>query len=705
MAMADDDDTLHNNLTQWITQNGGSVHRNLALHTPNSHEICNDGVNDTITMKTQPYKFSHRGIFAKHGPISKGEVLIRLPCQLALDGSHLPKNYDTSACQNSDAPLSTACGNISKAQQQRNASAWLRCLASLMNAWHRKNRCTEDNLGNGKDNSLKQYETSPSTSSVSKTFNCYDPYLASLPKEYDSLLNWSEGEIKYFLSETTLGMTVLLQDTKCTANSAVSNSDTNSSTIVEEGGHERALHERFVKTVVPYLTFLRNNGLILEEGGGRQFCDPKQPKRQKIETTSTVESNSSEISDQLEYLFPLFREGCMCISTRAFHMQFPTNSSDNSTTDTNSDNSYRGPYLLPYIDLLNHAPRCSSKHVTTLSRDTDGSFVMLAERDIAIDEEICHSYDSGGVANNQESTQESDGLNSAQLLQTFGFVDLQDASKRLLEYYPKQNNNKDGDQYSHSLDNITPAVLTKKAISIACKQLAKSSFPSTLRRFMDESGMLDEGWECWEMPALEEESSCRWNLLSSYSDEFLITFGGSISDELITICCLHLLPEDAINDLLDESKKEGGSCESRQQSLLLGQEVLNDFYLGKLVLQAMNNAIKEKMNAYKVSSSDLLANCKQHEQVPRFLECLRGLYCSESQSESPFCWGESCEKDLSVLSKMTPHEEEYSTDLMQKFKYGMVISLEERTCLLEMKKKVLDMTVELDGEREQSNDM
>ena len=60
---------------------------------------------------------------------------------------------------------------------------------------------------------------------------------------------------------------------------------------------------------------------------------------------------------------------------------------------------------------------------------------------------------------------------------------------------------------------------------------------------------------------------------------------------------------------------------------------------------------------------------------------------------------------MSVLSKMTPHEEEYSTDLMQKFKYGMVISLEERTCLLEMKKKVLDMTVELDGEREQSNDM
>ena len=125
--MADDDDTLHNNLTQWITQNGGSVHRNLALHTPNSHEICNDGVNDTITMKTQPYKFSHRGIFAKHGPISKGEVLIRLPCQLALDGSHLPKNYETLACQNSDsdAPLSTAGGNVSKSQQQRNASAWL----------------------------------------------------------------------------------------------------------------------------------------------------------------------------------------------------------------------------------------------------------------------------------------------------------------------------------------------------------------------------------------------------------------------------------------------------------------------------------------------------------------------------------------------------------------------------------------------------
>lgn len=35
--------------------------------------------------------------------------------------------------------------------------------------------------------------------------NIYDHYLASLPNEYDSLLNWSVCEIRLFLVGTSLG--------------------------------------------------------------------------------------------------------------------------------------------------------------------------------------------------------------------------------------------------------------------------------------------------------------------------------------------------------------------------------------------------------------------------------------------------------------------------------------------------------------------
>ena len=64
----------------------------------------------------------------------------------------------------------------------------------------------------------------------------------------------------------------------------------------------------------------------------------------------------------------------------------------------------------------------------------------------------------------------------------------------------------------------------------------------------------------------------------------------------------------------------------------------------------------------------------------------------------PFCWGEKEVTDARVLSEIMSLDDERYTDLLQKFKYGMVISLEERACLLELKKKTLDLLVQLDGE-------
>ena len=87
--MSATDDSLHGKLAGWIARHGGEVHRSLALHTP-------AGAEETGGGEDSPNKFSHRGIFANHGPIKEGEVLVRLPRRLALDGSRLPSSYASS---------------------------------------------------------------------------------------------------------------------------------------------------------------------------------------------------------------------------------------------------------------------------------------------------------------------------------------------------------------------------------------------------------------------------------------------------------------------------------------------------------------------------------------------------------------------------------------------------------------------------------
>ncbi|KAL3809921.1 hypothetical protein ACHAXA_005335 [Cyclostephanos tholiformis] len=438
------------------------------------------------------------------------------------------------------------------------------------------------------------------------------------------------------------------------------------------------LRERYHRTVVPYLMYLmdreclrteadavvRNDGIPPTappprdyekddgddddngEGGGN-------PKRRRTEVARSLAKGTDDDaalrSTDAELLYPLFLEGCQCISTRAFHMQQQSSPSSAASRDR-PDETYHGPYLLPYVDLLNHSPGGTSECVTTLRRYDDGSFVLLAERDIASGEEIRHSYDSSGMMAAATSTDDDDdgtrtscgespggALNSAQLLRT-------------------------------------------------CALLAESSYPRALRDFMDESGLSDDGWEHWEMPTSEELRS-RGDLLSSFSDEFVVPFCGTLSDELISVCCLHFLPQDAIDELLGESN-DG----NRSRNLQFGNEALEDHFLGKLVLRSIVNALDSKLNSYKVSSTDFLMGCSQDEQAQKFVDFLGGVYLLGYESGS-FCWGENGIMDAMALSKMKP-----SSDLAQKFSYGMVISLEERSCLLKLKQNILEMLVEFDGD-------
>jgi len=520
---------------------------------------------------------------------------------------------------------------------------------------------------------------------------------------------------------------------------------------------ENSLKKRYETTVVPYLKYLNDNGFDFLFGG-KEPHDCKHVKRRKIDNSSaprqaeqqypSKQSNEpnddegSANSSKYDELYPLFRQGCMCISTRAFHMQSPAWNGDLSKVgnhDHYADASpgYQGPHLLPYIDLLNHAPRHSRKHVTTLTRDPkDGSFVMVAERDIGVGEEICHSYDSSGVVADDETTEVGDSnedcaetgrlggsssLTSAQLLQTFGFVDVEEVAGKLSCLVDGRGNASAGatpipkSKRTNIGDNLTPAILTKKEICRVCRQVAQSPYPSSLQSVMESSGLVDEGWEYWDMPTHiraddtdninsngKNNGNVRQKALDHLPDEIAVLFNNPLSDDLITILCLNFLPDDALAELAESSEDQG---------LVLGHEVLDDYFLGKLVLHSILIVVSEKLEAYKVSFEEFQAVFKRcsniEKQYSGLMVLLQRLHCSngsdgEKASSGSFFWGENVADDIKLISKTTTSElielEQLRApdDVIQKLAYGISVSLEERASLLELKRMAMIKFIQLD---------
>ena len=631
------DSTIHHRLSQWIIENGGHIHKSLALCTPDTvHE-------DPSPASNKAHHYSQRGIFSKHAAIKKGEELIRLPEKLALDGKDLPMSYG-----------------------DRNASPWLRCLACLLQSWHIRDGMLEAASGQ-KD----------------ATIDDKGCYLASLPEEYDSLIDWTSWELRSFLAGTSLGTFAM---------AGVENNDSDTAQCDEDGELERNMHKRYETTVLPYLKYLKMQHGFFEDIGGacsvgdttknESISDPTpDAKRQKVD--------NNKDGNSMDHLYNYFRQGCKCISTRAFHMQ---SSSDSA--------GYQGPYLLPYIDLLNHASHGSPKHVTTLQRDpNDGSFVMVAERDIEQGEEICHSYDSGAVKSEitDATTAMSGSLNSAQLLQTFGFVDTKSIGN--LSILLQTENSFSSDE--HKSFNLTPAILSKDDICRICEDVSRSAYPESLRVSMNESGLVDEGWEHWDLPsekgksdkvAGQKDSSndSRQRAIDSFPSEVVVTFESPLSDEIITICSLNFLPEEAIDELCESSKDK-----NEQNSVLLSKEVLEDYFLGMLVLQSILKIVDERMRHYKVHLNKDDFEC--NTTVSTFLKLMWCAY--KTTGDDPLLWGDQEVKDLNVLSTLNDtidgQNDAMTRGLITKFKCGMTVSLEERACLLQLKKAVLNMMMQL----------
>mmetsp|Transcript_18615 Transcript_18615/g.40312 ORF Transcript_18615/g.40312 Transcript_18615/m.40312 type:complete len:585 (-) Transcript_18615:56-1810(-) len=545
----------HDELVQWIRRNGGEIHPNLTL----------DAVNDTS-----------RGIKASQG-IEKGELLIRLPGNLALDGSSLPLTFIVESAAASSGDDNNKSSDTKQIAERRTASAWLRCLTSLLT------QCSR-HRGDRTNNVLKEQSEID-----------FGPYLDSLPDSYDTLLDassWPDEDVSTLLGGTALGM------------------------MVEEERRNHTLKERCNLSVKPYL---KHVGLWAED------CDDE-------------EKESSRFNE--------FQRACACVSTRGFHLQ----QKDGETAAEESaqgpaDGNYSGPYLLPYIDLLNHS---TEKKCTTLQRDTsDGTFTMIAERPINAGEEICHAYGKG--------------LTSAQLLQTFGFVET-GASKRAAgnEW---SGDDEDGSDGSNGVRyGTTPVTISAQAVLRACRSVIDSSFPEELRDTMEENDIPDE---TWGLPT-EERDILSHGLIS---DDIIAAVDKPLPDELVTLCCLPFMPDEVY-------------AEWSSDSCLWSAEILEDYFLGKLALRSLMKVLGAKMEQYSALDSSA---------------CGFNVLVDDEHKG-----GGQGDPDVLLLKRLLKAS---SKDIVDESKrrraiYALTIRLEEKHCLRVLQKEMINVLRSLDDDEE-----
>ena len=322
-------------------------------------------------------------------------------------------------------------------------------------------------------------------------------------------------------------------------------------------------------------------------------------------------------SDSLQ----VFKQLSMCISTRGFHMQPPEDGeaevAEASDKKPAAKTKYVGPFLLPVIDLLNHS---DTNKTTTLQRDQGtGAFCMIAERDVSEGEELTHSYGD---------------LTASQLLQTFGFVPI-------------------GRALAAETQNITPAMISKRALVDACESVKKSSYPKDLVATMEQYNI--------EGDTFELDDAKGRNLLF-LSDQFLITpsaTGNYLSDEIVTLCCTQLLPNEVYYEIFGAEPKQ-----------LLGQEVLEDYYLGKLVLMAILTAYKNTLKKFRPLSG-----------VP-------GVSVEETD-------------DKAILQQLLSIEKHDNSTL--RAMYGITIRLEEKKGLEELRNEVITLISSLDEEGDEED--
>ena len=600
----DDGDGIGNTST-----GGGYVHPALRLQIPSS---------SSSSQSTATCSSNYRGVYATQF-IKKGELLIKIPTKrCVLSGESIigsPRHQHDGEQQ---IPLSA-----SELPPLPPPSPWLRCVAAY----------------------LQEAEQQRSSSSSSSSSSPFRPYFESLPKSYDDvLLNWTSIELDQYLRGTTLHRSILGG-----VNAGADDAEFNEVEVEVKGkgGQKQQqqqqreekrkkqreyhpiddLHEQYEHRVEP---FLKHIGIFSSTSTPDNYNNDDDINV-KGETPTTIKKKKN---------FEQFIRASQCISTRGFHMTTTrsttsTPSRNGATSPSSSINgNYDGPFLLPVIDLLNHDP---PNKCTTLQRRThnvdDDYFIMIAERDICAGEEVVHSY--------------GDGLTSAQLLQTFGFVPSKHTD-RIIKLFKNNrkgnssssNNNSNTEQnnyqattepspLSFSDSNLTPVSFDKKSHILAACELMKTGkifvnnstsdvaiprkspyFVNTIqegiRKYVTthnkNNGYDDEDDPTWDVHDIPHRP-----MNDTTPDEFLIAiptpkcYNGSmeqpkdksnqthhlLTNELLTFIIAQYLPGEAYEDIFRESDGNGTVFTHLDHSILE-----EDPYLRLLVSKTLQIAIK-----------------------------------------------------------------------------------------------------------------
>ena len=384
-------------------------------------------------------------------------------------------------------------------------SSWLRCIAALMIALESCNgKKMDHDIEPNIDCKREQRDVSP--------------YIFSLPTSYETMWHWTAQEVEEYLVGT-----------KPSGVEGV-HTDTQSNAWMIDPLVIRRQYDNFVR---PYL----------------QHCGA---------ITTTVSGND------VECCFDRFKLACQILSTRGFFMNHSSaqRSSMEIFHENGRTNEYNGPYLLPVIDLINHADLGSVGVNATLELlHQQDAFVIRAIGDITPDTEILHSY--------------GDHLSSYQFLLSFGFVPLNRIQRAIT--------------LKDSVESfVGSVVITKQRVWESCWDVIESGLPQKLATIIEQSSLEDETW------SVVVDRSRTSNAIPNDIVIALSSDGNNgstnvyadilLSDELVTAACIPFLPSCAFAEI-----GSGG---------LLDRTILQDYFLGQLVGAALVRTIQDRIATY-----------------------------------------------------------------------------------------------------------
>jgi len=629
----------YSDLIQWIHNNGGYIHEDLLLQQEEEEEEQDQEAVLSSNSKNSKSSSNHniRGIWAIQD-IPKGTVLIRLPIQLAVSGKSFPSIYRANS---TTKIVGGVRGREEEVELERKASPWLRCVTALMSLYLNSQK---SHHGNGKSNDING--------------NKWEFYLNSLPNDYDSILvesSWPDEDIDIFLAGTTIG------------------------SIAQKDRLSNTLRERFDLSVKPYL--IANKIIGVED-------------------------------DNDDDLFALFQKACACVSTRGFHLGHSNNDGRNNEnverqhhkekeeeTDSSTDD-YTGPFLLPFIDLLNHTSsahvkcttlqrntmaRRSSNNTNTTTTSTDGSgyFSMMAERHVNKGEEILHSY--------------GQNLTSGQLFQTFGFIEESLIRRAATITIQDVNGNSNSNSKSKMLlaqQGLTPAILSKNDILEACQYIAFSKVPQELEYQLTTTPELCDcdDFDYWDLPSPQslKKRNEEKVIQQSIPEDFTISIHEPLPCDVVTCCCIQFLPDEVYDEMImscDDDDDRGEDDTTKTLSMLSPEIMLQDYFLGNLVIKTILHALERKALQYN------------HDMERFFFVNMNQQHndSCDSHNDQSILWNQ-IHRDQCLLNHLLhsqpqqdENEKKHGIHLMPNNKnqyqhamYGLTLRIEEMTCLYQL---------------------